>query len=258
MTTVILFVLTAIVLPLALSEFSERAPSSAQRITRWTARRLGSPDVTERYTEEWLAELAATPGKLSPLVVALSYLVHLPMIRLQLRRRRAAALPSAGTQVPATTLVPIPHLITLNGTAWVRAGALERCLHARRGLLECGFFIVTETSRPELTDAMQRLRDAIRHAAGLTRLEDAPEPSPRLDSPTFRNQLVQALATDTFFILDEEDDATLHVLTGLQLATPIVIKTKKPAVIHTWPNRYEVPEGDLTDPGVLQSILDRD
>ncbi|MEV7581704.1 hypothetical protein [Streptomyces erythrochromogenes] len=249
----------AVVLPLMLSEFFEWGPALARRITLWAARRLGASEAIERYSEEWLAELEEIPGKLSPLLFALSHLVHLPQIRLQLRRRRRSeALPSIGTVTPSPRPVPIPHLLILNGTAWKRAEALASMMRARQGILECGFFVVTEAARPDLSEALHQLRSAIRRSSSVTSSDGTANRGPRLDDSAFRDRLAHALAADTFFIVAEEDESTLRILADLQLSTPIIIGTQEHAVIHTHPNRYKIPWGQVTESGVLQSILETD
>ncbi len=103
MTTVLLFVLTAVLLPLLLTEFGDWCPWVAARLVRWSARRLGSPAVCARYEEEWTANLNEVPGKLSRLAAALGYLACVPRMRWVLRRGdrvRAAALPSLTSSLP--------------------------------------------------------------------------------------------------------------------------------------------------------------
>ncbi|MFF3068823.1 hypothetical protein [Kitasatospora sp. NPDC057936] len=249
----------AVVLPLLLSEFFEWGPALARRITLWTARRLGVPEAIERYSEEWLAELEEIPGKLSPLLFALSHLAHLPQIRLQLRRRRRSeAISPVATPAPSPRLAPIPHLLILNGTAWKMAEALASMMRARQWILECGFFVVTEAARPDLSEALHQLRSAIRHSSSVTPSDDSANRGPRLEDPAFRERLVRALAADTFFIVAEEDEFTLRILADLQLTVPIIIGTQEHAVVHTYPNHYKIPWGLVTGSGVLQSILETD
>lgn len=83
---VVAFILTAVVLPLAISEGRDWCPRLAVRLVRWAARRLGDPQARDRYAEEWAANIQAVPGKLSPLVSAFGYLITLPRMRWTLRR----------------------------------------------------------------------------------------------------------------------------------------------------------------------------
>jgi transitional endoplasmic reticulum ATPase len=82
-----LFVLTAVLLPLVLSEFGDWCPWLAVRIVRWSARRLEDPAACARYEEEWVANLNEVPGKLSRLAAAIGYLACVPQMRWALRRR---------------------------------------------------------------------------------------------------------------------------------------------------------------------------
>jgi hypothetical protein len=65
-------IVSVVVIPLALSEFSEISPWMAQRMLTWAARHVGDPRQAERYREEWLAGLQDVPGKLTKLVKAIS------------------------------------------------------------------------------------------------------------------------------------------------------------------------------------------
>ncbi|AXX32699.1 ATP-binding protein [Actinosynnema pretiosum subsp. pretiosum] len=80
------WVVMAVLLPLAIGELREWWPRLAVRLVRWSARRLGDPQACARYEEEWVANLEEVPGKLSPLVAALGYLVAVPRMRRVIRR----------------------------------------------------------------------------------------------------------------------------------------------------------------------------
>jgi hypothetical protein len=69
-------IISAVVLPLALSEFSEISPWAARHLLNWAAHRLGDPRACERYREEWLAGLNDVPGKLTKLLSALSIICY--------------------------------------------------------------------------------------------------------------------------------------------------------------------------------------
>ncbi|MFB8402195.1 hypothetical protein [Streptomyces sp. NPDC055912] len=60
---------------LFLAEGTEIAPWMARRILRVAAHRIGSPEATSRYEEEWLALLDERPGKLLKLLLAVNILV---------------------------------------------------------------------------------------------------------------------------------------------------------------------------------------
>lgn len=70
-------ILTAIVLPLLISEFSELAPWTARKLLAWGARRLPDKKISERYEEEWLAGITEVPGRLTKLVKAISIVIYM-------------------------------------------------------------------------------------------------------------------------------------------------------------------------------------
>ncbi|MFD0069589.1 hypothetical protein, partial [Streptomyces sp. NPDC127574] len=130
---VIIFMVTAVFLPLLLSEFGDWCPWLAKRLTQWAARRLGDAQAAERYSEEWLAELAHLPGKLSHLLTAISYFLALPRIRWSLRaaRRTTSTGPSLDELLPSQT--PFywePRGVTMN---W--AHQTEAAFHLLRAIL---------------------------------------------------------------------------------------------------------------------------
>src|ERR1700691_68984 len=69
-------IISAIVLPLGLSEFSELSPWIARQLLIWGADRIGDPRKCARYREEWQAGLNDVPGKLTKLLKALSILCY--------------------------------------------------------------------------------------------------------------------------------------------------------------------------------------
>ncbi|MEV7730450.1 hypothetical protein AB0P15_37985 [Streptomyces sp. NPDC087917] len=62
-TEAILFLVTAVILPMALTELGDWCPRLAKNLVRWTARRLGDSQAIERYSEEWTAELEADTAR---------------------------------------------------------------------------------------------------------------------------------------------------------------------------------------------------
>ncbi len=89
--SVAIFVVLAVLLPLALAESVELAPWLASRLVRWGAKRLGVPEKTERYEEEWLADLESLPGKLTKVCWACGVVLwSVPRLRLQFQRRAKA------------------------------------------------------------------------------------------------------------------------------------------------------------------------
>jgi hypothetical protein len=93
---VLLFLLCAVVLPLLLAEFGDWCRWLAERLVCWSARRLGDPEACERYQEEYLANLDRVPGKVSPLLAAVGYVLMVPRMRWTLRAGRRAAVGVAG------------------------------------------------------------------------------------------------------------------------------------------------------------------
>jgi hypothetical protein len=90
------FVLTAVLLPLAVNETGELAPWLAARLVRTGAKLLGSREDADRWTEEWLGNLKEVPGKITKLCVACGLvLVGVPVLRWQIRAR-ARRLKNAG------------------------------------------------------------------------------------------------------------------------------------------------------------------
>lgn len=83
------FLLLGLLLPLALNEAGDIGGWLACVVLTWGAKRLGAPERTERYTEEWLADLERVPGKLTKLMFALSVVTwSVPRLRWQFAQRR--------------------------------------------------------------------------------------------------------------------------------------------------------------------------
>jgi lipopolysaccharide/colanic/teichoic acid biosynthesis glycosyltransferase len=75
--SILAFLVTAVLVPMLVNEFTDWVPWFAERLIGAAARTLPSA-VRQRYTDEWLGELDATPGKLSKLVVAVRIFVRAP------------------------------------------------------------------------------------------------------------------------------------------------------------------------------------
>jgi hypothetical protein len=81
-------VLMVFLLPLAINETGELAPWLAERLLRAGAKLLGSKEATERYTEDWLANLERVPGKITKLCWACALLLgSVPALSWQIRAR---------------------------------------------------------------------------------------------------------------------------------------------------------------------------
>lgn len=75
--TVLAFLITAVLVPMLVSEFTDWLPWVAARLVRTSIRAL-PPSSRPRYAEEWLAELDAIPGKLSKLALAIRIFIRAP------------------------------------------------------------------------------------------------------------------------------------------------------------------------------------
>jgi lipopolysaccharide/colanic/teichoic acid biosynthesis glycosyltransferase len=75
---VLAFLATAVLVPLLVNEFTDWLPWFAERLVCAATRALPAA-ARPRYTDEWLADLDATPGRLSKLAVALRILVRAPV-----------------------------------------------------------------------------------------------------------------------------------------------------------------------------------
>lgn len=106
-------IVMAVLVPLLVTEFGDWCPWLAKRLVRWSAQRLGDPAACARYEEEWLANLAEVPGKLSPLIAAVGYVASIPRMRWNLHRPipspHADAISDALRSNPSVSIV-IPAL----------------------------------------------------------------------------------------------------------------------------------------------------
>lgn len=75
--SILAFLLSAVFVPILVNEFTDWLPWFAARLVGAAARTL-PPGVRQRYTDEWLAELDASPGNLSKLAVAVRIFVRAP------------------------------------------------------------------------------------------------------------------------------------------------------------------------------------
>jgi len=88
MMSLISGVLVVVVLPILLTEFTELAPWLAAKVALFASRRLRKAEEVERYGEEWLADVAHAPGKLTKLAVALGHVVAALRLRRDLPLRQ--------------------------------------------------------------------------------------------------------------------------------------------------------------------------
>lgn len=84
MTEYLMSALVLIIMTSALNELTDWAPKLAERLLCWGARRIGIPEQTARYEEEWLANLNEVPAKLSKLAMACGVVARgVPQMRRQ-------------------------------------------------------------------------------------------------------------------------------------------------------------------------------
>ena len=136
-------VISAVVLPLALSELGEIAPWAARRLLTWGARRLPGRQQSERYREEWLAGIEEVPGKLTKLAKAVSIVCCMVPAEVTRARRadRVRKLPSATWA--AVTASVMGGALTLLVVLWRRAepthiGQSQWIVAAAIGILALG------------------------------------------------------------------------------------------------------------------------
>jgi hypothetical protein len=76
------FMLIVVVLPFIVNEVGVLAPWLAEHLLRWGAKLLGSREATERYAEDWLANLEHVPGQITKLAWARGLLLlSIPQLR---------------------------------------------------------------------------------------------------------------------------------------------------------------------------------
>jgi hypothetical protein len=227
----IIFMATAVILPLLLSEFGDWCPWLAKRLTRWTARRLGDVQATERYSEEWLAELAHLPGKLSHLLTATSYLLALPRIRWSLRgtRRTTPTRPSLDELLPRQT--PIhwdSHGVNLHWppqfeVAYHLLNAIgdddpqvRNRLHFLVGPPGCGKTTVGLWLHKEFARAGKKIH-YVWAGAWIN------QEHPLHVSAQMRDRLIQASQEVNLLVVDEADQVTVQALHALRLPCPVLV-----------------------------------
>jgi lipopolysaccharide/colanic/teichoic acid biosynthesis glycosyltransferase len=90
---VLAFLVTAVLVPLLVNEFTDWLPWLAARLIDAAAHTMPSA-ARLRYAEEWLAELDAVPGKLSKLALAIRIFVRAPATAKAVRRVPSARIPA--------------------------------------------------------------------------------------------------------------------------------------------------------------------
>jgi lipopolysaccharide/colanic/teichoic acid biosynthesis glycosyltransferase len=105
---ILAYLITAVLVPTLVNEFTDWLPWFAARLVVAAARSLPSA-ARLRYTDEWLAELDATPGKLSKVLVAARIFVRAPATAVIIGRAR----PSRFTVKRAFDVVVAASLLVL-------------------------------------------------------------------------------------------------------------------------------------------------
>ncbi|MEV6781949.1 ATP-binding protein [Streptomyces sp. NPDC051098] len=222
---------TAVILPLLLAEFGDWCPWLAKRLTRWTARRLGDAQATERYSEEWLAELAALPGKLSHLLTAASYLMALPRIRWSLREARRAT--PAGPSL--TELLPTRHPLYWNSRGAIMSWAhqAEAAYYLLRVILDEDpeirnrlHFLVGPVGYGKTTVAHWLHENFVRDGKNVHYIwasDWAHSVRPLHVSAQMRDRLVYASREIDLLVVDEADSVTVEALQALRLPCPVLV-----------------------------------
>ncbi|MGW0920616.1 ATP-binding protein [Streptomyces sp. NPDC002755] len=227
----ITFMATAIILPLLLSEFGDWCPWLAKRLTRWTAQRLGDAQATERYSEEWLAELAHLPGKLSHLVTATSYLLALPRIRWSLRVTRRTTPSGPGLDELLPTRTPIYWDSRPANISWApQAEAsyqllcaivdddpqVRNRLHFLVGPPGCGKTTVAHWLHQGFVQDGRKIH-YVWAGAWIN------QERPLHVSAQMRDRLIQASREVDLLVVDDADQVTVQALHALRLPCPILV-----------------------------------
>lgn len=227
---VIIFLATAVILPLLLSEFGDWCPWLAKRLAHWTARRLGDVQATERYSEEWLAELAHLPGRLSHLLTATGYLLALPRIRWSLRATRCTTPsgPSLDDLLPTQT-----PIYWDTRPADLRAPQAEASYHLLRAIVD---------DDPHVRNRLHFLvgppgcgKNAVAHWLHQGFVRDGKkihyvwagswinQERPLHVSARMRDRLIQASQEVNLLVVDKADQVTVQALHALWLPCPVLV-----------------------------------
>jgi hypothetical protein len=111
------WIVAAVLVPLVVRETGEVAPWAAGGMVRWSARRMRTQTARDRYTEEWIANLACVPGSLTKLGYAFQIVaVAAPRLRRQqlreLRRIDAMHARAEGAIATLRTASGLPETYT--------------------------------------------------------------------------------------------------------------------------------------------------
>jgi hypothetical protein len=193
--------------------------------------RLGDAQATERYSEEWLAELAHLPGKLSHLLTATSYLLALPRIRLSLRAARRTTPTRLSLEELLPSQTPIhwdPRGVTMNWAHQAEAAFhllhailnknphVRNSLHFLVGPVGCG----KTTLAHWLHDELVRNNKKIHYVWAPAWVH---QQRPIHLSAQMRDRLIQASQEVDLLMVDEADQVTIQALEALRLPCPVLV-----------------------------------
>ncbi|MFJ2218407.1 AAA family ATPase [Streptomyces sp. NPDC101062] len=256
-TEAILFLVTAVILPMALTELGDWCPRLAKHLVGWTARRLGDPQAIERYSEEWTAELEELPGKLAHMGFALGYLARLPLLRWSLRTARRASRPGQ----PLEQLLPTrtPNSLNYGLTVLPSADQRQACFTLLDAILD-----VSPSSRNRMhllmgpagcgkSMTVRWVGEALARAGAKMHYVWAPDWAtqrrPLHVSPQLRDRLTQATQGLGLLVVDEADETTVEVLEALRLPCSVLVVKRDTGVLGA--------AADLTRrPPILGAVVD--
>lgn len=255
----IAFIFTAILLPLVLTELGDWCPWLANRVARWTARSLGDAALADRYAEEWSAELAEVPGKLSKLITALGYVAYLPRMRWSLRRRQRN-----NSQPPRVAeLLPTTRPVSRRSRRIVGRSAQLESLYSQlvsdeQSGRQRRFYVIAGSpgvGKTELATAVAGLFEQTHRSVVHTRAPDWRDQP--VDSDRYRDQLATALGRKTLLIIDDAEAETMRMLERLNLPCPILITTRRRSIAELPNNSHVTVLRLLSDQEAMELLGDR-
>ncbi|MEU3964003.1 NB-ARC domain-containing protein [Streptomyces buecherae] len=249
------FILTAILLPLVLTELGDWCPWLANRLARWTARSLGDASLSNRYAEEWSAELAEVPGKLSKLITALGYVVYLPRMRWSLSRRQRdnSQPPQVAELLPTTRPVSRRRIV---GRSAQLESLYNQLVSDEQSGRQRRFYVIAGSpgvGKTVLATAvadlfMQTHRSVVHIWAPYWR--DQPVYLDR-----YRHQIA-ALGRKGLLVIDEPEAETMRKLERLDLPCSILITTRRRSIAELPNNSHVTVLGLLSDREAMELLGD--
>jgi hypothetical protein len=226
---VLVFIVTAVLLPLSLSEFGDWSSWLARRLARWTAHHLGNQSLAKRYEEEWLAELVEVPGKLASLALAMSYLAILPRMRWSLRSQASSEPPPLEQLLPPGLLrqyaVGMEHLSA--DQHYTATALLAHIIREESQGIRGSRYVLLGPAGTGKTVTAAVVAEQMRHN-GLRVIETwAPRWHP--DPAAFRqwaSHIDRALGEDTLLVVDDATEATVRLIEELNLRCSVLVTAR--------------------------------